>query len=85
MRTEPICTQCASAQVREWDEPPAQSRRQWERDREFWTNDEGKWCKVHCTYLRRAVEYPLEYSYCPWFETVEEAAERARMERRKGG
>jgi len=48
----------------------------WMRDREFFVDDLGRWCKVHCTYLRRTVPFPEKLVECPWFETVEEVEKR---------
>ncbi len=81
-----MCLMCASHQVMVWnpgDIINRDERRKWERDREFWMDNAGRWCKVHCTYLRRAVPHPLDLVGCPWFETAEEAAFRAQQERRK--
>jgi len=85
--SKPMCLECASHQVMAWNpgELHGDERRMWERDREFVEDDEGRWCKVHCTYLRRAVPFPLDLVECPWFETHEEAAERAQRERARRG
>jgi len=84
---QPMCLECASHQVMAWN--PGQiidgdTRRRWERDREFWMDEQGRWCKVHCTYLRRAVPFPLDLVECPWFETEDEAAFRAMRQRKDG-